>query len=104
MSKIANMRERVHQPFRDSLVRTSGFNPGTVQQRGTLFTQTGKNDAESNLKTGAQLPNDQSIVVLALRVLLLFLQPRARTLAGGAGTNVTSNGDYLPAGYTANLN
>jgi len=78
MAKLTNVRERVHQPFRDTLIRTSGLYPSAVQDRTDLFTKAGKNDAESNLKNGSTLPSDQSMVVLALRVFTWFRASQLR--------------------------
>lgn len=72
MAKILNLKERVHQPFRDALARTAGTFTGTLQRQADLFLQTGQNEGQSNLKSGAQLPNDSSFVMLAARVFLNF--------------------------------
>jgi len=97
MAKITNIRERVHQPFRDSLIRTSGNYSSNVQDRTELFTQAGKDAGATNLQNGSTLPSDQSMVVLALRVFLWFRNPVARVLGSNAtGANVVSNGDYWP--------
>lgn len=101
MAKLTNVRERVHQPFRDTLIRTAGLAAGTVQDRIDLFTITGKNDAESNLKQGSVLPSDQSMVVLALRVFLWFRNPiqRGPNVVVGGGTDYPqANGDFQFAG------
>lgn len=98
MAKLTNVRERVHQPFRDSLIRTSGLFQGAVQDRGDLFTIAGKNDGETNLKQGSVLPSDQSMVVLALRVFLWFRNPMQRGSIVDPGAGGTSyadkNGDF----------
>lgn len=94
MAKLTNVRERVHQPFRDTLIRTSGYFTGTVQDRTELFTQAGKSDGETNLKQGSVLPSDQSMVVLALRVFLWFRSSSARS-ADTLTASVGSNGDYF---------
>lgn len=95
MAKLTNVRERVHQPFRDTLIRTSGFYANSVQDRTDLFTQAGKNDGESNLKNGSTLPSDQSMVVLALRVFTWFRQSILRQQIQVEGKDVvTANGDY----------
>lgn len=93
MAKLTNVRERVHQPFRDTLIRTSGFFVGTVQDRTDLFTQAGKTDGETNLKNGSTLPSDQSMVVLALRVFTWFRNSQARS-AATLTTSTGANGDY----------
>lgn len=90
MAKLTNVRERVHQPFRDTLVRTSGWFVGTVQDNMQLFTVAGKDAGSTNLTQGSVLPSDQSMVVLALRVFLWFRNSIARQGAGA----VTENGDY----------
>ncbi len=94
MAKLTNVRERVHQPFRDSLIRTGGFGAGTVQDTTTLFTVAGKTDGETNLKQGSVLPSDQSMVVLALRCFLWFRNSTARHAATLATTEHGQNGDY----------
>lgn len=98
MPKILNVRERVHQPFRDSLCRLSGWVAGAVQDNTDLFTVGGsKNDAETNLKNGSTLPSDQSFVALVLRVFLWFKNPQQRgpTVVVAGGTNYPqSNGDF----------
>ena len=93
MAKLTNVRERVHQPFRDTLIRTSGQYAGAVQDRTDLFTQAGKSDGDTNLKNGSTLPSDQSMVVLALRVFVLFRAPIARG-AGQASTGTGSHTTY----------
>lgn len=99
MPKISNLRERVHQPFRDTLVRTAGTVQGQVQDNTALFTVAGKDAAQTNLPNGSTLPSDQSMVTLALRVFLWFrngiergevVQPAVQ----GGTANVSSNGDY----------
>lgn len=101
MPKLTNVRERVHQPFRDTLVRTSGWASLTDPvscDRTKLFTKAGKDDGQSNLANGSTLPSDQSHVTLAIRVFLWFKNPIERggeiTLADGATTILASNGDF----------
>ena len=97
MAKLTNVRERVHQPFRDSLVRTSGYFQGTVQDRVDLFTQAGKSIGETNLPNGSTLPSDQSMVVLALRCFLWFRSSVARSQSefNLPGPSFGVNGDYF---------
>lgn len=96
MAKVVSMRERVHQPFWDSLVRTAGMVPGAINDVTSLFTSGGaRTEATTNLINGSTLPSDQSHVVLALRVFAWYRNPHRRVL-GNAGTNeVAVNGDYL---------
>lgn len=96
MAKLTNVRERVHQPFRDSLIRTSGLFAGTVQDRTDLFTQGGKDQGQSNLQNGSTLPSDQSMVVLALRVFVWYRAPVIRGVAQTVVSGTTypqNNGD-----------
>lgn len=98
MAKLTNVRERVHQPFRDSLIRTGGYSAGNLQDRTKLFTASGKNEGETNMPNGSTLPSDQSMVVLALRVFVWFKAPIARgasaTASDGAAVYPDSNGDF----------
>lgn len=97
MAKLTNVRERIHQPFRDTLIRTSGLFQGSVQDRGDLFTIAGKDDGQTNLKQGSVLPSDQSMVVLALRCFLWFRNPMQRgvTVSVAGGTDYPEfNGDF----------
>lgn len=102
MAKLTNVRERVHQPFRDTLIRTSGMFAGSVGDRTDLFTIAGKSDGDTNLKQGSVLPSDQSMVVLALRVFLWFRNPIQQgpivTPSGGGTTYNQANGDFQFAG------
>jgi len=97
MAKLTNVRERVHQPFRDTLIRTSGYQQSNIQDRTDLFTAAGKGDGETNLKNGSTLPSDQSMVVLALRVFAWYRNPIQRgpvvTVNGGTDYPL-HNGDF----------
>jgi len=81
MPKIVGTRERVHQPFYDSLIRVDGsadlraqnLGPfGAVQARSQLFLRTGADLSISNLTTGGFFPSDQTFVTLAVRVWTYF--------------------------------
>lgn len=91
MAKLTNIKERVQQPQRDSLIRTAGLVPGTLTGRDNLFTNGGtpKDLGWTNLSNGSTLPSDQSMIILALRVFALFRNPILR----GTGTPIASNGD-----------
>jgi len=81
MAKLTNVKERVQQPFRDSLIRTAGLAQGAVSERNNLF-QTNNNSkgiGETNLPQGNVLPSDQSMIILALRVFLAFRNPVQRS-------------------------
>lgn len=97
MAKLVNVRERVHQPFRDCLIRTAGQSAGTVQDQTQLFTVAGGDDGRTNLKNGSMLTSDQSMVILALRVFLHFKNPiqRGPTVTVVSGTDYPQkNGDF----------
>ena len=81
MPKIVGTRERVHQPFYDSLIRVDGAGDlrqanvgvfGAIQSRSQLFTKQGSDVAVSNLTTGGFFPSDQTFVTLAVRVWTYF--------------------------------
>jgi hypothetical protein len=94
MAKVVSIRERVHQPFWDTLIRTAGFSSGTVGDTTSLFTPNGvRTEATTNLQNGSTLPSDQSHVVLALRVFSWYRNSILRT-AGGVSPELATNGDY----------
>lgn len=74
MPKLTNVRERVHQPWRDALIRSSGYTAPIplVEDRVSLFQIAGRSTGYSNLPSGSTLPSDQSMVVLILRVFAWF--------------------------------
>ena len=81
MPKIVGTRERVHQPFYDSLIRVDGSADlrstnlgvfGAVQSRAQLFVRQGADIAVSNLTTGGFFPSDQTFITLAVRVWTYF--------------------------------
>jgi hypothetical protein len=105
MAKLTNVRERVHQPFYDTLIRTSGLggNIQAVNQRQSLFTNAARQDdinALTNLQNGSTLPSDQSHVTLALRVFTWFRNPQIRA-SGPANGNIKNNGDFSVEGAAA---
>jgi hypothetical protein len=105
MAKLTNVRERVHQPFYDTLIRTSGLggNIQPVNATQKLFTNQARQDdinALTNLQNGSTLPSDQSHVTLALRVFTWFRNPQIRA-AGFANGNIKQNGDFSQAGAAA---
>lgn len=99
MAKVVTIRERVHQPFFDTLVRTSGMTPGSLGDTTALFTNSSaaqggvRDSATTNLLNGSTLPSDQSHVVLALRVFTWFRNPILR-IEDAASGEVSLNGDY----------
>jgi len=81
MPKIVGTRERIHQPFYDSLVRVDGSTDlrvtpvngfGALTARTQLFVRQGADQSISNLSTGGFFPSDQTFVVLAVRVWTYF--------------------------------
>lgn len=105
MAKLTNVRERIHQPFWDSYVRTAGLGGIQVSDREALFTNRARTDdisAVTNLDNGSTLPSDQSHVTLALRVFTWFRAPNIRGTAIASSNNVLSNnGDFSVAGVQA---
>jgi hypothetical protein len=99
MAKILNIRERVHQPYRDALLRTAGMAAGTLTNTVDLFIAQGRDEGFTNLKTSAVLPNDSSMIVLAARVMQWFRAPVVRTV--NAQGVVTGNGDIGPINANA---
>lgn len=111
MPKIVGTRERVHQPFYDSLIRVDGAGDlrqanvgvfGAIQSRSQLFTKQGSDVAVSNLTTGGFFPSDQTFVTLAVRVWTYFrfnsesarstqgADPQFAPINGGASSPVSS--------------
>jgi len=107
MPKIVGTRERVHQPFYDSLIRVDGSTDlraanlgpfGAVQARSQLFLRTGADLAISNLTTGGFFPSDQTFVTLAVRVWTYFranLEAQANVGPDDAPAPVASFGNGL---------
>lgn len=105
MAKLTNVRERVHQPFYDTLIRTAGLGGQSprVNERESLFTNRARSDdlaALTNLDNGSTLPSDQSHVTLALRVFTWFRNPMVRSAAPGGNVVNNNNGDFSQAGAT----
>ena len=81
MPKIVGTRERVHQPFYDSLIRVDGAinlrtSPqngfGAITARTQLFSRQASDIAITNLATPGQFTSDQTFVTLAIRVWTYF--------------------------------
>lgn len=73
MPRIANVRERRHQPFWDTLVHTTGAPSPALQNTTNLFGNSNVgNLALTNLQVAGQLASDQTYVILALRAWLYF--------------------------------
>ncbi|MEO6382477.1 MAG: hypothetical protein ABIO35_10885 [Nitrobacter sp.] len=73
MPRIANVRERRHQPFWDTLIKTTGNPTPLLQNTTNLFGNSNVgNLALTNLQVAGQLASDQTYVILALRAYLYF--------------------------------
>lgn len=81
MPKLVGTRERVHQPFYDSLIRVDGSTNlrttpqngfGAITPRTQLFSRSGADAAITNLNSGGQFVSDQTYVILAVRVWCYF--------------------------------
>lgn len=73
MPRLHGVRERRHQPFWDTLIRTTG-NPATALQSQTkLFGNSNVGNLQlTNLQVAGQLASDQTYVILAMRCWLYF--------------------------------
>lgn len=107
MPKIVGTRERIHQPFYDSLLRVDGSGDlrqanvgifGAVQSRSQLFTKQGADIAVSNLTTGGFFPSDQTFVTLAVRVWTYFRFNRESSRTSGAQFPAINGGLPAPVG------
>ncbi len=73
MARIHGVKERRHQPFYDTLVRTTGNPSPTIQTSGRLFGNANVGDpALTNLQVAGQLASDQTYQALGLRCYLYF--------------------------------
>lgn len=73
MPRLHGVRERRHQPFWDSLIRTTGDPTPAIQQQSKLFGNANVGQlALTNLQVAGQLASDQTYVILALRAWLYF--------------------------------
>lgn len=71
MSKLKNMRERVHQPFYDTLVRGQGTT--AIANQFQLFGSANiGNPALTNMQQAAQFPSDNTVIVKAIRCAMYF--------------------------------
>lgn len=73
MPRLHGVRERRHQPFWDSLVRTTGNPAVAIQNLSSLFGNANiGNLALTNMQAAGVLASDQTYVILALRCWLFF--------------------------------
>lgn len=81
MPRVHGVRERRHQPFWDTLVRSTGSPATAIAAQNRLFGNANVgNLALTNLQVAGQLAADQTYVVLALRCWLFFDGTNARDL------------------------
>lgn len=111
MPRVHGVRERRHQPFYDTLVRSTNAPAAPIQSSTKLFGNANVgNSSLTNLQVAGQLAADQTFVVLALRAWLYFDGTNARTfyqqvasqlyftLSLGDKPQFTAPCWYLPAG------
>lgn len=80
MPRIANVRERRHQPFWDTLIRCKGAPTVPLQNTTNLFGNSNVGNLSlTNLQVAGQLASDQTYVILALRAWLYFNGTSRRT-------------------------
>lgn len=81
MPRLAGVRERLHQPQYDTLIRTTGVPTTPIQNSTQLFGNANVgNLGLTNLQTAGALASDQTMVILALRCYLYFDGTNARNL------------------------
>ena len=80
MPRLHGVRQRRHQPFWDTLVRTTGDPASSIQPSTRLFGNANVgNLALTNLQVAGQLASDQTYVILSLRTWLYFDGTNARS-------------------------
>ena len=80
MPRLAGVRERRHQPFWDSLIRTTGVPAAPIPPSSRLFGNANVGNLSlTNLQVAGQLASDQTYVILSLRCWLFFEGLNART-------------------------
>ena len=89
MPRLHGVKERRHQPFWDSLVRTTGNPSPVVAQNTRLFgnANVGSTDL-TNLQVPGQLASDQTYAILALRCWMFFRGTNHRTNYLGTASNL----------------
>lgn len=108
MAKLRGVRERVHQPFFDSLVRGVGIT--SISNQFQLFgaANVGQSDL-TNLQIPGVLAADQTYVVKALRCVMYFQSinddqfnqafGQLPAITGGLGTNSRAEDLYMLVAY-----
>lgn len=73
MPRLHGVKERRHQPFYDSLMRTTGDPSPAIAVSTKLFGNANVGDvARTNLQVAGQLASDQTYAILALRCWMYF--------------------------------
>lgn len=83
MPRLHGVRERLHQPFWDTLIRFTGVGTGGAALPATsrLFGNANVgNLGDTNMTVAGVLPSDQTYVILSLRAWLYFEGTNARAL------------------------
>lgn len=93
MPRLHGVRNRIHQPFWDSIIRTTGDPTPVLEASKTLFTNTVGQFPITNMKAAGQLPSDQTYVVLSMRAWLYF-----------KGTNAVKNYEQTVSQLYLSLN
>lgn len=71
MSKLKNLRERIHQPFYDHLVR--GIGVTAIANSFQLFGSINNGQPQlTNMPTPSQFPSDNTVIVKCVRIALYF--------------------------------
>lgn len=79
MPRLSGYRERRHQPFYDTLIRTTGDPNPKIPGSSRLFGAAKVGDlGMTNLQAAGQLASDQTFVALALRAYVYFDGTNAR--------------------------
>ena len=110
MPRLHGVKERRHQPFWDTLLRTTGVNGGLGASTRLFGNANVGSLSLTNLQVAGQLASDQTYVILALRCYLYFNGTNRRILYLGTSSQLyftLTVGDkpqfqcpawYLPAG------
>lgn len=110
MPRLHGVKERRHQPFWDTLIRTTGTSGGVAASTRLFGNANVGSLALTNLQVAGQLASDQTYVILALRCWLYFNGTNRRLLYLGTASQLyftLTVGDkpqfqcpawYIPAG------
>lgn len=89
MPRLSGLKERRHQPFWDTLVRTYGTPSPVIATSTNLFGNANVGDkSKTNLQVAGQFASDQTYIILALRVWLYFEGTDRRVLYIGTASQL----------------